>query len=191
MFFLSLVAILAALQSYAEIRGLAPSILGARDYISESWTRPYIPDPHGKNNPILERIFPALRAAPALKQSEQLESLREILDRVHALGSLSVDLDLPSPHDLSVIVRCDPLAGETPEHSVVVETAKSSHVIPESEEDKLRAWKHLSSSERGAWKQRLADAGRWTASEGESVLEGVLFSETCGRLADKVKEKLS
>ncbi|KAJ5610117.1 hypothetical protein N7510_006836 [Penicillium lagena] len=191
MFLLSLVAILAALQSFAEVRGLAPSILGARDYVGESWTRPYIPDAHGKNHPILERIFPALRSAPALEQSDQLESLRQILDRVHAAGVAPVDLDIPSPKDLSVIVRCDPRVGESPEHSVIVETAQSAHLIPSSKEDKLRAWKELSASEQRAWKQRLTHAGRWAAGEGESVLQGVLFSETCGKLGDKVKEKLS
>lgn len=191
LFLLSLVAILAALQSYAEVRGLAPSILGARDYIDESWTRPYVPDAHGKNHPLLERIFPALRSAPALTQSEQLESLRQILDRVHSAGAAPVDLDILSPKDLSVIVRCDPRAGENPEHSVIIETAQSAHGIPSSKEDNLRAWKELSASEQRAWKQRLEHAGRWAVGEGEAVLRGVLFSETCGKLSDKVKEKLS
>lgn len=180
MFLLSLVAILAALQSYAEVRGLVPSILGARNYIGESWTRPYIPDEHGRNHPILERIFPALRSAPALTQSEQLESLRQVLDRVHAAGAAPVDLDIVSPKDLSVIVRCDPSVGENPEHSVIVETAQSAHVIPSSEKDDLRTWKELSASEQKAWKQRLEHAGRWAADEGETVLQGVLFSEVLG-----------
>jgi hypothetical protein len=50
--------------------------------------------------------------------------------------------------------------------------------------EKLSAvrWDELTAEQQAAWKQRLAGAGRWTASEGETILKSIFFSELAGAI---------
>lgn len=191
----SLLAICLAMLALAEIRGGTPPFLGATEWLPDSVrnviAKEYVvpsreeltyfdtllaPRGSGSDNEI-----PAAKTFPI---DEQIESLREILDRVHRAGAAPADLETIAPQSLSVIVRCGA------EESVIVETAASAHGPDQAEKQKLQAWKDIPSSEQSVWKQKLADAGRWTASEGESVLLGVLFSEACGNLGRAVREEL-
>lgn len=197
----SLVLGILALLAFAEIRGATPPMLGAINLVPEDWRNTiavdYIPPPPHQRT-YLDTIFPPERymsipSAQAQVQTDPttpLESLKEILDRVHRAGAAPADLDTASPQALSVIVRCNQ-DGVRPDQSVMIETAASQkeHGAP-SEEDRLRAWHELSSQDQALWKDRLATAGRWTMDQGEAVLKGVFFSEACGQLGDWVREEL-
>jgi glycyl-tRNA synthetase len=196
----SISAICVAMLAFAEIRGGTPPVLGATEWLPESIrgviAREYVIPPRDKLTYFDTLLGPRgsssdtdIPVATIVPTDSQIESLREILDRVHRAGAAPADLETVAPQSLSVIVRCS--AGQNAEQSVIVETAASALGESEqSEEEKLQAWKDLSASEQSVWKQRLADAGRWTASEGESVLLGVLFGEACGGLGRAVRDEL-
>jgi glycyl-tRNA synthetase len=188
----SISAICLAMLAFSEIRGGTPPILGATEWLPDSIrgaiAREYVLPPRDKLTYFDTLLAPRgsdadIPVATIVPTDSQIESLREILDRVHRAGAAPADLEPVAPQSLSVIVRCG--AGHNAEQSVIIETAAAA-----SEEEKLRAWKDLSASEQSVWKQRLVDAGRWTASEGESVLLGVLFGEACGGLGRAVRNEL-
>ncbi|OQE36287.1 hypothetical protein PENCOP_c012G01203 [Penicillium coprophilum] len=197
----SILAICLAMLAFAEIRGGTPPILGATEWLPDSIrgviAREYVLPPRDQLTYFDTLLAPRgsdsnadIPAATIVPTDSQIESLREILDRVHRAGTAPADLEPVAPQSLSVIVRCG--AGQNAEQSVIIETAASASAdeSEQSEEEKLQAWKDLSASEQSAWKQRLIDAGRWTVSEGENVLIGVLFSEACGGLGRAVREEL-
>ncbi|CAI7592714.1 unnamed protein product [Penicillium viridicatum] len=196
----SISAICVAMLAFAEIRGGTPPVLGATEWLPESIrgaiAREYILPPQDKLTYFDTLLAPRgsdidtdIPVATTVPTDSQIESLREILDRVHRAGAAPADLETVAPQSLSVIVRCS--AGQNAEQSVIIETALSASA-DESEQykEKLQAWQDLSVSEQSVWKQTLVDAGRWTVSEGESVLIGVLFSEACGGLGRAVRDEL-
>ncbi|KAJ5963279.1 uncharacterized protein N7479_003155 [Penicillium vulpinum] len=197
----SISAICLAMLAFSEIRGGTPPVLGAKEWLPDSIrgaiAREYVLPPRDKLTYFDTLLAPHesgsdtdIPVATITPTDSQIESLREILDRVHRAGAAPADLEPVAPQSVSVIVRCG--EGQNAEQSVIVETAASvsANDSEQSEEEKLKAWKDLSASEQSVWKQRLVDAGRWTASEGESVLIGILFSEACGGLGRAVREEL-
>lgn len=196
---LSFAAICLALLSFAEIRGATPPYLGAINLVPEGWrstiVSEYVALADGKDSYLDTLLSPKHDIRPtetSFREDpiDELESLKDILDRVHSAGAAPADLETVSPHSLSVVVRCHG-HGQNAEQSVLIETA-SSHKGDQapSEEERLRAWQEMSAEDQAAWKHRLVTAGRWTASQGESVLQGVLFSEACGRLGEWVRNEL-
>lgn len=188
----SMFMICLSMLAFAEIRGGTPPFLGATEWLPDSIrhtiAREYIVPPREKLT-YFDTLF-ASRHVPVAKtisDEETIESLRDILDRVHRSGAAPADLATQAPQSLSVIVRC---TEGGPGSSVIVETAQSAHHAESSEERRLQAWKDLSFPQQAAWKQKLTDAGRWTAAEGESILLGVLFSEACGGIGRAVREEL-
>ena len=186
----SISAICVAMLAFAEIRGGTPPVLGATEWLPDSIrgaiAREYVIPPRDKLTyfdtllaPRASGVDTDIPVATIAPTDSQIESLREILDRVHRAGAAPADLETVAPQSLSVIVRCG--EGHDAEQSVIIETAASASTdeSEQSEEEKLQAWEDLSASEQNIWKQRLVDAGRWTASEGESHLVGVLFDKVC------------
>ncbi|KAJ5584052.1 uncharacterized protein N7459_003852 [Penicillium hispanicum] len=201
---LSLSAIIFVMLAFLEIRGGTPPFFGAKEWlpgsIRNSIAREYIPPPPGQSSYLDSLLSPSYWSRGDTPVAEtylsgetesQIESLKRILDRVHSAGAAPVDIETPSPQSLSVIVRCNQHE-QTAEQSVIVETYSASHHAAEevAEAEKLRAWHDLSGPDQAVWKQRLTDAGRWAASEGETVLQGVLFSEACGQLGQFVRQEL-
>jgi prolactin regulatory element-binding protein len=45
---------------------------------------------------------------------------------------------------------------------------------------KAMKWDELSKQQQEAWKQRLVNAGQWTASQGDTILKSIFFSEVGG-----------
>ncbi|KAJ5641535.1 hypothetical protein N7490_005535 [Penicillium lividum] len=203
---LSFSAIIFAILVYMEIRGATPPYFGATDWLSngirESWAVEYIAPEQGKGSYLDYILSPSRKGEDPLDKShflpnphtdvtvekDVLESLKEILDRVHKAGAAPADLETQAPQSLSVIVRCD--SHGNAEESVLIETSSSAHHYQLSESERLRSYEDMSGSDQAEWKQRLTDAGRWTASEGETVLKGVLFSEACGQLRQFVANEL-
>lgn len=192
----SLSLITGAMLAFAEIRGGTPPVLGAAQWLPPSWrsaiVNEYTPPAPGKGSYIDYLLSPkgrdAVPVANAVTES-QIESLKDILDRVHSAGAAPIDLETVSPHDLSVILRCHD--GQTAEQSVLIETLTSHRANDESTEaEKFRTWADLSGEDQVAWKRRLTDAGRWAVDEGEAVFKGVLFSEACGQLRHAVEQGL-
>lgn len=206
---LSFTAILTALYAFAEIRGGAPPLLGAKSWLPISWRdaianeyilpplehRSFLDrfaafDPHGSANTLNSQRaghIPADKDTAEVKsQIDELSSLKEILDRVHSSGAAPADLESVSSHEVSIIVRCS--EHNDAETSILVETASSTHAAKVAQMEDLRAWRDLSEDDRDIWRRRLTDAGRWTVQQGESVLKGVLFGEVCGSLRRVARE---
>lgn len=195
-FFLVILATLA----FAEIRGATPPFLGAINLVPEGWrdtiAAEYIPPPPGKGS-----YFDTLRSRSGYNNIpraqvqncpfSRLESLKEILDRVHGAGAAPADIETASPQALSVIVRCNKDDCTGLDKSVVIETL-SSHAGEQgpSEKERLRAWRELSSEDQAVWKERLIAAGRWTVDHGEAVLKDVFFGEARSQLGNLVREEL-
>ncbi|KAJ5263788.1 hypothetical protein N7478_011393 [Penicillium angulare] len=191
-------AIIFALLVFVEMRGGTPPYLGVQswlpDNIRNSFSEDYIPPKEGQGSyfdyilsprgtpPTVESTFPSPDGEDTENiNANALESLKQILDKVHNTGAAPADIEPEAPRSLSVIVRCNE-HGETAEQSILIETSSTAHHQQLSAADDLRPWKDLSGVDQAAWKRRLTDAGRWAADEGESVLQGVLFSEACGQL---------
>ena len=193
----SMFVICLSMLAFAEIRGGTPPFLGATEWLPTSIrntiARDYVVPPREKLT-YFDTLLAPRSDVPVAKtfhspsNEEAIESLRDILDRVHKAGAAPVDVAITGPNSLSVIVRCGE-PGHNAERSVIVETAKYAH-HEHYREQKLQAWKDLSPPEQDVWKQKLTDAGRWTVAEGESVLLGVLFSEACGEVGRAVQEEL-
>lgn len=49
-----------------------------------------------------------------------------------------------------------------------------------------KAWEDLAEEQKDAWRERLMDAGAWTAEMGESVFRGILFGELAGAVGRAV-----
>lgn len=189
-----------ALLAFAEIRGATPPFLGAIELVPEGWRDSvaveYVPPPPGKGSYFDTVLsggrYSGIPTAQIQKDPVvQLESLKEILDRVHSAGVAPADIETASPQALSVIVRCNKDDGTGPDKSIIIETL-ASHTDEQgpSEEERLRTWQEMNSEEQGMWKERLAAAGRWTVDQGETVLKGVLFSEACAQLGNLVRDEL-
>lgn len=192
----SFTAIVIGLLAFAEIRGATPPFLGAINLVPEAWRdsicETYIAPPPGQGS-YLDTVLARNQIPTAKIQADHatpLESLKDILDRVHSAGAAPADLETISPHALSVIVRCNQ-DGVQPYQSVIVET-RASHKGERgpSEEERLRAWRELSGQEKALWKDRLTAAGRWTADQGETILKGVFFGEACNQVGNRVREGL-
>ncbi|KAJ5179593.1 hypothetical protein N7492_002803 [Penicillium capsulatum] len=192
-------SVIFVLLAFAEIRGAIPPYFGATDWLSDglrnTFAKEYVrPDPAFGS--YFDRFYqsrdvPVARVDFSNDVDGQVESLKSILDRIHRAGAAPADVDVPSPQSLSVVVRCND-HGQDAARSVIVETESShrDHANQPSEAERLRAWKDLSNADQKAWKQHLTDAGRWTAHEGEAVLKDVLFSATCARLGQWVRDEL-
>ena len=181
------------LLSFTETRGATPPYLGAATYLPvtwpEKWAADYKTPPHGKGS-YFDTLL-ALKSTETVVQvtPDQLHSLKDILDRVHSTGAAPADLETVTPNSLSVIVRCNK-PGLDAEQSVIIEISASHKAHNASEEQRLHAWQEMNTADQDFWKRRLEAAGRWTVSEGESVLHGVLFGETCGHLEQWVADEL-
>jgi glycyl-tRNA synthetase len=193
----SLVLITGSMLAFTEIRGGTPPVLGAAQWLPPSWrsalVNEYTPPAPGKGSYIDYLLAPKGQNAPPVASvitQSQIESLKDILDRVHSAGAAPLDLETISPHELSVILRCHD--GQTAEQSVLIETLASHRAAGDenTEAEKFRTWADLSGEDQVAWKRRLTDAGRWASSEGETVLKGVLFGEACGQLHHAVEQAL-
>ena len=203
----SLAAVIFAIIVYLEIRGGTPPYFGAQSWLSDgvrdAIAVEYIPPAQGKGSYLDYILSPSRGDSDTLEPSyftpdntknvnvdkDALESLKDILDRVHSAGAAPADIETEAPKSVSVIVRCNE-HGETAEQSILIETSSSAHHEQLSAADQLRPWKDLSGVDQAAWKRRLTDAGRWVASEGETLLQGVLFSEACGQLGQFVSDEL-
>lgn len=128
----SISAICVAMLAFAEIRGGTPPVLGATEWLPESIrgaiAREYVIPPRDKLTYFDTLLAPRgsggdtdTPVATIVPTESQIESLREILDRVHRAGAAPADLETVAPQSLSVIVRCG--AGQNAEQSVIVETA--------------------------------------------------------------------
>ncbi|KAJ5126278.1 hypothetical protein N7526_008455 [Penicillium atrosanguineum] len=189
----SFLVICTALLSFAEIRGATPPYLGAATYLPdtwrENWAVEYKTPPNGKGSYFDTLLAPKSTKPVVQVTPDQLHSLKDILDRVHSAGAAPADLETVTPHSLSVIVRCNK-PGVNAEQSVIIETSASHKAHAASDEQRLHAWQEMHTADQDSWKRRLEAAGRWTVSEGESVLHGVLFGETCGHLEQWVADEL-
>ncbi|KAJ5661576.1 uncharacterized protein N7477_009192 [Penicillium maclennaniae] len=189
----SFLVICVALLSFAEIRGATPPYLGAANYLPntwrENWAVDYKAPPNGKGSYFDTLFAPKSTETVIQVTPDELHSLKDILDRVHSAGAAPADLETITPHSVSVIVRCNK-PGMNVEESVIIETSALHEAHDASEEHRLHAWQEMNAADQESWKRRLEAAGRWTVSEGESVLKGVLFSEACGHLKEWVAHEL-
>ena len=178
------------LQAFTEIRGGTPEYLGAKGWLSKpihDWiARPYMfedgylsaASSHAKVTS--EGVKTSLSAA-----SEAVQTPLHVVESAAAKAQKKLGLrDLLKRRDMGsdtsnnrndrtdIIVKHSPAEGG--ETALSAELRDSNEVV--EGEYKAKRWEELKAHEKETWKQRLADAGEWTAAEGEAVLKGVLFS---------------
>ena len=140
------------LQAFSEIRGAVPPTLGAADWLS----------------PPLKQLIhrPYIFADGPLMPSE-IPVVATVTQKLHEIVAEHASAETPK----AIVVR-DEGNGE-----LSTEVRHDAEVV---HEETLRKWEDLQEHEKEGWKQKLSDAGHWTASQGENVLKGILFSEWAG-----------
>lgn len=140
------------LQAFSEIRGAVPPTLGAADWLSPQVKQlMYRPYSFGEEPTITSDV-------PVVATAKQ--KLHEVLAQ-HA-----------SAENPPAIVVRDEGNGEL--------STEARHNAEVAHEETLRKWEELREHEKEGWKQKLIDGGHWTASQGENMLKGILFSELAG-----------
>lgn len=169
------------IQAFTEIRGGVPPTLGATEWLSprlrELIAQPYIFE--SKNITWGSRRDPGLRvASPSVDIPEAPIVNQPLKTLISFVRSAQEDVEGGSTSEGSgtpglILVR--DMGGEVAV-DIVGETEKDSF-------SDATKWEELSAEEREAWKQKLVDAGEWSAEDDdEAVLQGVLF----GKLASFV-----
>ena len=178
------------LQAFTEIRGGTPEYLGAKGWLSKpihDWIAlPYMfeegylsaASSHAKitsdavktslsaASEVIRTPLHAVESAAA--EAQKSLGLRELLKR-RDMGSDTSD---NGNDGTDIIVRHS--SAEGGETALSAELRTSNEMI--EGEHKAKRWEELKAQEKEAWKERLVDAGEWTAAEGEAVLKGVFFS---------------
>jgi glycyl-tRNA synthetase len=140
------------LQAFSEIRGAVPPTLGAADWLSPQLKQLiYRPYILG-NNPITTSDVPVVAS---------------VKQKLHEIVAEHASAETPK----AIVVR-DEGNGE-----LSTEVRHGTEIV---HEETLRKWEDLQEHEKEGWKQKLSDAGHWSASQGENVLKGILFSELAG-----------
>ena len=179
------------LQAFTEIRGGTPEYLGAKGWLSQpihDWiARPYmfeegyVSAASSHASITTEAIKTSLSAASEAAQTpldvlysatataQKNLGLRDLLKR-RDVGSDTSD----SGNDGTDIIVKHSSSAEGGEAALSAELRNSNEVV--QGENKPKRWEELKEHEKAVWKKRLADAGEWSAAEGEAVLKGVFFS---------------
>ena len=178
------------LQAFTEIRGGTPEYLGAKGWLSQpihDWiARPYmfeegyVSAASSRASITTEAIKTSLSAASEVAQTpldvlyratatpQKKPGLRDLLKR-RDVGSDTSD---GSNDGTDIIVKHSSVEGG---EAALSAELKNSNEVAEGEH-KLKRWEELKEHEKAIWKKRLADAGEWSATEGEALLKGVFFS---------------
>ncbi|KAG8532215.1 uncharacterized protein KY384_003856 [Bacidia gigantensis] len=191
--FMAVLAIAVAsffLQTFTEIRGGVPEMIGAKKWLSkglyEQWVLPFEGEGMGR----LERN--ALLGRPEMRRARgevgisggeggggegggEATKLTDLVEkRKAALGQ----------GELHEIVIHQP-SGETKgTEDMKVGLHHPNHII--DRHPKAKKWEEMLPSERERWKKRLQEAGHWAADEGETVLKGIFFSGVAGAVGAAV-----
>lgn len=123
-----------------------------------------------------------------------------INDRVHKMadpaGQRLLDLlhlhhkenkHLPEPEKKVVVITVPEAEGAAPLAAQV--HADTAEVLVKGSE--ARKWEDLSEKQQKRWKDRLTEAGQWSADYGETILKGVFFSEVAGAVGRAAAEALA
>ena len=140
------------LQAFSEIRGAVPPTLGAADWLS----------PRVKQLIYRPYIFGDGPLIPS-----EVPVVATVKQQLHDLVAEHTSAETPK----AIVVR-DGGNGE-----LSTEVRHNAEVV---HDETLRKWEDLPEQEKEGWKQKLSDTGHWTASQGENVLKGILFSEWAG-----------
>ena len=202
------------LQAFSEIRGAVHPTLGATNWlhprVRDVIARPYIladsSDVHSISTAVMESVstateeiqsaisdLPPVEAVPGklgdLVQ-EQSEAIETATDQIRSKIS-----ELPRveavPGKLEELVQQQSEA-IVPKAIVMRDTAEDLVAEIHHETDAVQAsavkkWDELTEHEQRGWKQRLSDAGHWSANQGDTVLKGIFFSELAGLVGEIVR----
>ena len=178
------------LQAFTEIRGGTPEYLGAKGWLSQpihDWiARPYMFE-EGYLSAATSQ-FKITSEAVKTSLSAASEAVQTPLDVIHSATAKAQEKlglrDLLKRRDMGsdtsdygndgtdIIVKHSPAEGG--ETALSAELRDSNQVV--EGEHKAKRWEELKEHEKEIWKKRLVDAGEWTATEGEAVLQGIFFS---------------
>ena len=101
-------------------------------------------------------------------------SLNDLINWHHKKDSSSSD-------QKKAIVVAPPQSGSTKLHTEVHDDHAAVEDHPEA-----KRWDELSQKEQALWKDRLMEAGEWTAAQGENILKSIFFSEVAGAVGRAV-----
>lgn len=147
----------AVLQGFLEIKGLTPSVIGARHVAPARWVKP---------------LHPAVR--PAWHGEEDL-AVKEPEEIATTTGNGGLLTDLV----MGQIAKGGGKVVLSPDGEVKID----KH---DAETGGAKAWEDLPAVQKVAWKKALSKAGKWSEETGETVLKGVLFGEIGGAIGNMV-----
>jgi hypothetical protein len=147
----------AILQGFLEIKGLTPSVIGARHVAPAGWVRP---------------LHPAVR--PTWHGEEDL-AVKEPEEIATATGNGGLLTDLL----LGQIAKSGEKVVLGPDGEVKIDEHNA-------EAEGAKEWEELPAVQKVAWKKALRKAGKWSEETGETVLKGVLFGEIGGAIGNMV-----
>ncbi|RMZ91215.1 hypothetical protein DV736_g1533, partial [Chaetothyriales sp. CBS 134916] len=204
-------------QAFYEIRGIVPPRLGVAHYlpanIRDSIGQPAITSTTTPEIPVaLSAAIQAIQDEPSLipvpevpqedsSSSYSPSSSSSTPDQAISLMDLVSKIASKPSTPKVIVVRNtgDDLSAEVHDHDGVslpaVEVAKGeeglgawaeAEAVPRGEE-KLKRWDELSAKEKHGWKEKLKSTGFWVEQQGETVLQGVLFSQLAGVVGDALR----
>lgn len=180
------------LQAFTEIRGGTPEYLGAKGWLSERVhgyiARPYMFEDISSAVPSLptvsfESATESIQTAtetmtdeskPLEPTAEAVSSSKPEKSRLRDFLSQQTALTDPSPPDAE-----QPPTSPNGKRIVVSASDDQSLAVnlrDESQAIEGKSWKDMEEGEKERWRRRLVKAGEWMVEEGETVLEGILFS---------------
>ena len=189
------------MQFFLEIRGGVPSTVGAAEWLSPRLRRMIAQPYQFSDNPVSSSKVPEVSTILGSSVSVATETIKEIVSGKLEPGtvidnpvSAATDTirdgvsDLPSieavPSKLHDLIQQQ---AEEPTTKVIVMRADAGALSTELHDEvdavrsqAVRRWDELTEHEQKGWRQRLSDAGHWSASQGDTVLQGVFFSELAG-----------
>jgi prolactin regulatory element-binding protein len=109
---------------------------------------------------------------------------QRLLDILHLHHQNS---QLPDQDQKAIMIR----ALETEEGAELTTEGHADAAELLKNDAKAKKWEELSPHQQQKWKQRLADAGQWSADYSETILKGVFFSEVAGAVGRAAAQALA
>ncbi|QDS70510.1 hypothetical protein FKW77_010217 [Venturia effusa] len=174
-----LVITLFLFQSYIQSKPEGQSIQLLPSSLQDAWNS-YRQRAIEVSSPITRRIHNAEEAIADTKPGQY------ILDILHAHHKSRADA-IPDAEKKAIILSAG-ADGTAISHEVLPAGGPEAALAQDAN---LKRWEELSQGQQKRWRDRLVDAGAWSAEYGETIFKGVFFSELAGVVGRAAAEAMA